>query len=316
MEIKIGDILKDFKELTFHGDKEEVLKHIGQIKKIDKNAKHTLYWLHENNISLVNKRLKYGLIILNATSYSKLKKLNANFIICDNPRLTFSRILQNLHLEVHYPYKHEANAFICSSATIGKGCYIGHNVVIEDYVQIGHHVNISHNTVIAAHTVIGNHVNIGSNNSIGNSGFGYVSNEKNKWERLSHIGNVVIEDNVEIHDNTCIDRAVVGSTLIKKNAKIDNQVHIAHGAVIGKNSLIIAQSVIAGSTEIGDNCWVAPGTIVNNKIKLANSTKTGIGTIVIKNNQGNEILVGNPAENFEQFKNWLSLKRNLLKNKD
>ena len=106
---------------------------------------------------------------------------------------------------------------------------------------------------------------------------------------------MVIEDNVEVGNNTCIDKAVLGSTKIMRNVKIDNLVHIAHGVKIGENSLIIANSVIAGSTIIGKNVWVAPTANIKNNLTIGDNSTIGISAVVLKNVAENSIIIGNPG---------------------
>ena len=150
-------------------------------------------------------------------------------------------------------------------------------------------------------TIIGNNVTIGCNNTIGGIGFGYEKDEFGEYKLIKHIGNVVINDGVEIGNNTCIDRGVIGSTIIGENCKIDNLVHIAHGVNIGKNSLIIANSMIAGSVTIGENVWVAPSTSIINGISIGNNSMTGIGALIIKEIKDSELHIGSPAKKYKDL---------------
>ncbi len=128
-----------------------------------------------------------------------------------------------------------STACIGENVQLGAGIYIGHHVVIEDDCKIGDHCVIDHNTVIKSKSVVGDRVKIGCNTSVGSDGFGFVKNDDLDYELIPHIGNVVIEDDVEIGDNVVIDRAQMGSTRIGVNSKIDNLSYIAHGVTIGKN---------------------------------------------------------------------------------
>ncbi|MEO0136733.1 MAG: UDP-3-O-(3-hydroxymyristoyl)glucosamine N-acyltransferase [candidate division WOR-3 bacterium] len=143
------------------------------------------------------------------------------------------------------------HAVIKKGAKIGQGSYIGSNVWIDENVVIGDFCTIEPNVVIYRNTQIGDYVTIGANSVIGKEGFGYVRFKR--YRRIPHIGNVVIEDYVEIGSNVCVDRGTLGETIIGSGTKIDNLVHIAHNVRIGKNCLIMGQSGIAGSTQIGDN---------------------------------------------------------------
>jgi UDP-3-O-[3-hydroxymyristoyl] glucosamine N-acyltransferase LpxD len=136
--------------------------------------------------------------------------------------------------------------------------------------------------------------------SIGGYGFGYVREEDGTPIRMNHFGNVVIEENVVIGSSVCIDRAVIGSTILRKNVKVDNLVHIAHGAYIGQNTLIVAGSVIGGSARIGDNCFIGMGAMIKNKVKIGNGCTIGAGAIVLKDVPDGETWVGNPARKLEK----------------
>jgi UDP-3-O-[3-hydroxymyristoyl] glucosamine N-acyltransferase len=137
---------------------------------------------------------------------------------------------------------------------------------------------------------------IGKNSVIGADGFGYARDEDGTLVKMPHQGNVVIEENVEIGSNTCIDRAVRGSTVIGSGTKIDNLVHIAHGVKIGKNCLIVAGAVIGGSCEIGDNCYIGIGAMIKNKIKIGKNAVIGMGAVVLRDVPEGATIIGNPGK--------------------
>lgn len=143
-------------------------------------------------------------------------------------------------------------------------------------------------------------VQVGKNTVIGGDGFGYVHDTDGTLLKMPHRGNVVIHEKVEIGSNACIDRAVEGSTFIGAGTKIDNLVHIAHGAKIGKNCLIVAGTVIGGSTEIGDNCYIGINASIKNKIRIGNNVVVGMGAVVLKDVPDGCTVVGNPARILEQ----------------
>jgi UDP-3-O-[3-hydroxymyristoyl] glucosamine N-acyltransferase len=138
-------------------------------------------------------------------------------------------------------------------------------------------------------------VRFGDNCSIGRDGFGWIRQEDGTLYKMPHRGNVVIHEKVTIGSNVCIDRAVNGSTEIGSGTKIDNLVHIAHGAKIGKNCLIVAGSVIGGSAEIGDNCFIGINASIKNKVKIGNNVIIGMGAVVVHDVPDGSIMVGNPA---------------------
>jgi len=145
----------------------------------------------------------------------------------------------------------EPFTIIKNGAQVGHGTSVGAQCYIDEGVVIGASCRISPNTVIYKHTQIGNHVMVDSNTVIGKEGFGYV--RKERYERIRHIGGVIIGDFVEIGSGVSIDRGTVGNTVVGEGTKIDNQVHIAHNVRIGRNCIIMGQSGIAGSSKIGNN---------------------------------------------------------------
>ena len=146
------------------------------------------------------------------------------------------------------------------------------------------HENIIHDSVIYHPSAV-----------IGKDGFGYAHAEDGSLLKLPHTGNVVIEEGVEIGANTCIDRAVIGSTIIGKGSKIDNLVHIAHGVKIGKHCLIVAGAVIGGSCMIGDRVFIGVNASIKNKVKIGNDVTVGMGCVVITDVPDGVTVVGNPA---------------------
>ena len=260
---------------------------------------NSIGWCSDKNLGLLSS-IKCGTIILSkkGNEFCKLNSLiGFNQIIVDHPRKVFASILNNFFI------KEETFSFISPSAYISDSVHfdfnevnISHNVVIEDDVVLGNKVIIGANTVIKSGTIIKDNVKIGSNCTVGGVGFGYEPNEEGNFELIPHIGNVILEDNVEIGNNFCIDRAVLGSTRLSKNVKVDNLVHIAHGVQIGQNSLIIANSMIAGSVKIGQNVWVSPSSSIIQKVKIEDDSIIGMGSVVLKNVNKGEVVAGVPSK--------------------
>lgn len=145
----------------------------------------------------------------------------------------------------------EPFAVIKKNAIIGKNVFIGAHCYIDEDVVIGDNCQIHPNVIIYHRSVLGDFVIIGSNSVIGKEGFGYVKHDK--YEKIRHIGGVIIESYVELGSNVTVDCGTVGHTIIGEGTKVDNQVHIAHSVIIGKNCIIMGQSGIAGSSRLGDN---------------------------------------------------------------
>lgn len=311
---KIKEILSEFNSCTFIGDENTIIITVKSINDcLDKSEMNSLSWISDKNIDTsLNSKLNLGLLILSRVAYEKLKGNSCNFLICENPRSSFVKILES-KFSIKRVSKIERSAAIDDTALIGENCYIGNNVVIERNCTIGKNTTILHNTVILEDTKIGNNVFIGCNNTIGNYGFGYEKDDFGNYKLLQHLGNVVIEDNVEIHNNTCIDKGVLGSTLIKENVKIDNLVHVAHNVIIGRNCLIIANAMLGGSIQIDENNWIAPSTSIKNKVVIGKNNVLGMGAVLLKNINDNQTLVGNPAVTLSEYQTWSKKKKDLLK---
>ena len=226
----------------------------------------------------------------------------------------------------------EQPSFISESAYVGKDvyigafAYIGSNVEIEDGVKIypnsyvGDGVKIGKNSClfpgvkVYSKCLIGENCTLHSGVIIGSDGFGFVPNSENNYQKVPQIGNVILENYVEIGSNTTIDRATMGSTIIRKGAKIDNLIQIAHNVEIGENTVIAAQTGVAGSTKIGKNVMIGGQVGIVGHIKIANGVKiaaqSGIGNS-IKNE--NEIVQGSPAFSIGDFKRCYVLFRSLPK---
>lgn len=135
---------------------------------------------------------------------------------------------------------------------------------------------------------------------IGKEGFGWVRQEDGSLIQMPHAGDVIIEANVTIGAQTCIDRAVVGSTIIGYGSKIDNLVHVGHGAKVGKHCLIVAGAVLGGSCEIGDYSFIGMGALIKNKIRVGKNVTVGMGAVVTKDVPDGWTVIGNPARRLEK----------------
>ena len=296
----------------FQGEYEMAVRSPASLDEVLAGKTHCLSWVKPGNETKIGESSSRGVIWV-ASKESKGNPVwqGRNVVFVDNPRLAFSKLL-SLYFDKKREPRIEKTAFIAESSTIGEWCYIGHNVVIEDRVVIGDHTTILHNTVIGFETQIGSDVYIGSNCSIGMAGFGYEKDETGEWTAIPHVGNVVIGKGVRIHNNTCVDKAMLGSTVLSDEVKIDNLVHIAHGVKIGKNSLIIANAMVAGSVHIGENSWIAPSANILNQLKIGSNVSTGMAANIVKNVEDGQLVVGNPAEPIEQFKKWSAVRKKLL----
>lgn len=203
-------------------------------------------------------------------------------------------------------------AFVSPKATIGKDvyigafAYIGDGTVIGDGTQIYPHTIIGDNVKIGANGLfypnvtiyqgcqLGNNVTIHSGSVIGADGFGFAPGAEG-YDKIPQIGIVIIEDNVEIGANTCVDRSTMGATLVKKGVKLDNLIQVAHNCEVGENTVMSAQAGLAGSTKIGDWCMIGGQAGFSGHIKIADRTFIGAQSGVISNTKSGEQLIGTPA---------------------
>ena len=263
-------------------------------------------------------------------------KSSCTLIRVENAYESFAKLLE-LYNQINTEKEGvEQPSFVSSNAMIGENCYIGafayigQNVSIGNHVKIYPHVYIGDNCKIGNNTtlfsgvkiyhdcLIGNNCTIHASTVVGSDGFGFApNNEGHVFTKVPQIGNVIIEDDVEIGSNSSIDRATLGSTILRKGVKLDNLVQIAHNVEIGENTVIAGLSGIAGSTKVGKNCMIGAQVGVAGHLRIANGVKiagqSGIGSSIDKEG---EILQGSPAFNIGEFKRSYVLFRGLPKLND
>lgn len=240
-------------------------------------------------------------------------------------------------IEIFYP--EEDNAYVISDkadicteskivgevridafAVVSKGVRIDNESVICSNVHLGKNVQIGSNCLIYPNVtiyddcIIGNNVIIHSSTVIGADGFGYVNTAEGHF-KIRQVGNVVIEDNVEIGANVSIDRATFASTIIGEGTKIDNLVQIAHNVVIGKHSIIVSQAGIAGSTKIGNFVIVGGQAAIPDHVKIADGVILGARTGVMSDIKERGIYFGTPAQSHREFLKNMSASKDLYKMK-
>lgn len=200
-----------------------------------------------------------------------------------------------------------SDLYLGSFSYLGKNVKIGNNVKIYPNSFIGDNVTIGDDCVffagvrIYSETVIGSRVTIHSGTVVGADGFGFAPQEDGTYKKVPQIGNVIIEDDVEIGSCATVDRATLGSTIIRTGVKLDNQIQVAHNVEIGAHTVIAAQTAIAGSTKIGKNCMIggqvgfAGHLVIGDRVKIQG--QSGIG----KNLSDGEVVQGSPAFNYGDF---------------
>lgn len=219
-------------------------------------------WCSEKDISRLFELYEGTVFVSNKGSLRYIplaRRTKLELITCIDPKAEFIKVLEN----------YEPN----------------HKSQISQFSRIGK------NTIIHEGTIIEDNVIIGDNCTIGGVGFGY-----HKSEQIPHRGIVRIKKGTIIHSNVCIDRAVIGETVIGENVRIDNLVHIAHGVKIGDRSMIIANATICGSVIIGKDCWISPNSSIIQKVNIGDNAVIGLGSVVISDVPSGKTYIGNPAK--------------------
>jgi UDP-3-O-[3-hydroxymyristoyl] glucosamine N-acyltransferase len=252
-------------------------------------------------------------------------KPNINLIKSGKPYLTFM-ILVKYWLEADsksQPHTISDSSFIPATAFVGQNVHLGRNTVIGENSKIGDNTIVESNCVIAENVSIGkncrlfpnvtvyadteikNNVILHSGCVIGADGFGYLFHE-GLQQKIPHVGNVIIENDVEIGANSTVDRSTLSTTIIGKGTKIDNLVQVGHNCIVGENSILCAQVGLAGSTEIGNNVFVAGQVGVAGHLKIGDNTMVGAQSGVSHTIAPNSKVFGTPARDAKLQKRILA----------
>ncbi len=229
----------------------------------------------------------------------------AAVIQSENARLDFRHVVRRFFA---YPRPRgiAPSAVISESARIADDAYVGPLCTIGDDVDVGAATVIHSGVQIYDRVRIGKNVTISAGCVIGADGFGYERNPDGELEKFPHVGGVVIEDDVEIGANTCIDRGTLGDTRVCEGARIDNLVHVAHNTVIGRHAAVIADAMIGGSTRIGDYAWVAPSACLRDRIVIGEKATVGLAAVVTKSVPDGATVMGSPARDIKDQKRILA----------
>lgn len=218
---------------------------------------------------------------------------------------------------VSWRSKKGKNCFIGAFSNISKGAKLGNNVKIFPHVYLGENVVIGDNTILYSGVkvypdcVIGANCIIHSGCVIGSDGFGFAPEADGTYKKIPQTGNVIIESDVEIGANTVVDRATMGSTVVRKGVKLDNLIQIAHNVEIGKNTVIASQTGIAGSTKVGEGCMFAGQVGLAGHIQIGDGVKIGAQSGVSNNVKDNETIFGYPAMDAGRYRRCIAVFRNL-----
>lgn len=264
------------------------------------NPKYTHYLYDtESSIVLVNEDVELE------------KPVKATLIRVANAYECVAKLLQLYQSMMPRKTGIDSLAFVSPTAKIGKDTYIGPFAYVGDNVEVGEGCTINPHVTIYHGCKIGNRVTLHAGAVIGADGFGFAPNT-DKYDKIPQIGNVIIEDDVEIGANTCVDRSTMGSTVLHKGVKLDNLVQIAHNCEVGENTVMSAQVGLAGSTKIGSWCMAGGQAGFAGHIHVADKTFVGAQCGVIGDTKGNgEQLIGSPAMDPKVYFKGMAILRRL-----
>ena len=304
-----------------------------KLSKIEEGEKGSLTFLSNPKYTSFLYTTNASVAIVNK-SFIPEKEISTTLIKVEDSYKAFSTLLEYYNLVKLNKTGIEEPNFISDSAVIGEDIYIGAFSYIGNNVKIGDNVKIYPNVYIGDNVVIGNNttlfagVKIYSESCIGNScilhsgviigcdGFGFVPDENGIYKSVPQTGNVIIENNVDIGAATTIDRATLGSTIIKEGVKLDNQIQIAHNVEIGKNTVIAAQTGIAGSTKIGESCLIGGQVGIVGHITIGNNVRIQAQSGISRNLKDNDTVQGSPALAYSDYNKSYVHFKNLSKLND
>ncbi|MDQ1772579.1 UDP-3-O-(3-hydroxymyristoyl)glucosamine N-acyltransferase [Labilibaculum sp. A4] len=271
-------------------------------------------------------------IVLVNKDFETEKEIETTLIRVDDAYQALAQLLEMYEQSKPQKTGIEEPSFVSKSSKLGEKIYIGAFAYIGSNVQIGNNVKIyphcyvGDNVIIGDNTILNSGVKIyegckigaecifHSGVVIGGDGFGFAPSSANDYKKVPQVGNVVIEDHVEIGANTCVDRATMGSTIIRKGVKLDNLIQVAHNVEIDENTVIASQTGIAGSAKIGKNCMIGGQVGIVGHLSIADEVKiaaqSGIGRTIKKEGT---VLQGSPAFDFGPYQKSYVLFKNLPK---
>lgn len=252
-------------------------------------------------------------IVLVGKDFHPEEPVKATLIKVDDPYIAFASLLELYTKSLNKKTGIAKTAVLGSNVKTGGNVFIGENVVIGDNVIIGDGCQIFANSFIGDNVKIGNYclfysginiyhsceigigVTLHSGVVIGADGFGFAPQTNDEFKKVAQIGNVIIEDHVEVGANTTIDRATLGSTIIRKGVKLDNLIQVAHNVEIGENTVIASQTGISGSTKVGANCMIGGQVGLAGHLTIGNNVRIAAQAGIGNNVKDNEVIMGSPA---------------------
>lgn len=291
---------------------------VHKLAKIEEGEKGSLTFLANPKYTSFIYKTKASITIVNKTFIPE-QRLDTTLIKVEDAYKSFSKLLEYYNQVKNNKTGIEEPVFKSDSATYGEDLYLGafsylgsnvrlgNNVKIYPNVYIGDNVTIGDNVVVFAgakiysESIIGNDCVIHSGVIIGADGFGFTPNELGEFAKVPQTGNVILEDNVDVGAGTTIDRATLGSTILRKGVKLDNQIQIAHNVEIGQHTVIAAQTGIAGSTKIGKHCMIGGQVGIVGHIIIGDYVRIQAQSGIGRNIKDREVLQGSPALNYGDY---------------
>lgn len=303
---------------------------VSQLAKIEEGVPGSLSFLSNPKYTPHIYQSQASIVIV-AKSFIPEHPVKPTLIRVEDPYIAFAKLLELYNQIKLNKTGISEQAYISPSAKVGKDVYIGPFAFVGDNAQVGDNSKIypqcyvGDNTKIGSNTtlfagvkiysdnVIGNHCTLHAGVVIGADGFGFAPQADNNYMKIAQIGNVIIEDHVEIGANTTIDRATLGSTIIRKGVKLDNLIQIAHNVEIGENTVMAAQSGVAGSGKVGRNCMIAAQVGIVGHITVGDNVKIAGQSGVSSSIKDDSTVFGSPAFDAAKYKKAYIHFRNLQK---
>jgi len=303
---------------------------VSRLSKIEEGTEGSLTFLSNPKYNNYIYTTRASIAIVNSTFVPE-QEIATTLIKVEDAYGAFTKILEYYDQVKHNKNGIEQPSFVADSASYGEnfylGCfgYLGSNVKIGNNVKIYPNVYIGDNSVIGdnvlifagariySETVIGDNCTIHAGVIIGADGFGYAPQPDGTFSRIPQIGNVIIGDRVDVGAGTTIDRATMGSTVIRNGVKLDNQIQIAHNVEIGENTVIAAQTGIAGSTKIGKNCMIGGQVGIAGHLIIGNNVRVQAQSGIGKNIPDGETVQGSPSFGYGDYSKSYVHFRNLPK---
>ncbi len=324
MEFKAKDIASLFSG-TVEGDGELVLNNIS---KIDQGVPGTLSFL-SNPAYTKYIYMTLASAVMVSRDFHPEAPLSCTLIHVDDPYTALAELLKMYQQLKPEKTGIEQPSFVSSSASIGENIYLGAFAYISDHAVIGKNVKIYPQVYIGDNVVIGNNTTLFSGVKvyadckigsdcilhsgavIGADGFGFAPNADGISSKIAQIGNVILEDFVEVGANTAIDCATMGSTIVRRGVKLDNLIQVGHNVEIGENTVIAGQSGIAGSSKVGKNCMIGAQVGITGHLTVGNNVRIGGQAGVITNVADNSTVIGSPIQDHKDFMRSTAIFRRL-----